>query len=170
MQEHPKEGIDVPKYEMKFREEITNVKGLRPIPIELHGGKVIDWNMLARPEKQAMKKVLKKKMPKIWAKIEKCRKIKIYCEPMKENVYYCDKCNKTHVSHDLDEGVTPMFIECHHCKWPQAKSLGYKIPDSYKGAAPDIIFRYPTKEEYETAPDVLKDYLEQGGLFMEIVK
>ena len=63
---------------MEFREEIKNLKGLRPIPIELFSGKVIDWNMLARPEKLQMKKALKKTYPKLWNKIEKCKNIKIY--------------------------------------------------------------------------------------------
>lgn len=156
--------------EMIFREEITNLKGLRPIPVELHGGKVIDWNMLSRPEKQQLKKALKKNAPKIWNKIERCKKIKIYAEPIRENVYFCDSCNKTHVSHDLDDGVTPMFITCHHCANPQARSLGYEIPDSYKGKSPDIVFRYPTKGEYENSIPELKQHLEDGGLFMEIVK
>lgn len=155
---------------MEFREEIKNFKGLRPIPVELFGGKFIDWNMLSRPEKQQMKKALKKTAPKIWAKIERCKKIKIYEEPIKENVYFCYECNKTHVSHDLDEGVTPLFIQCHHCKWPEAKSLGYKIPDSYKGQAPDIVFRFSTKEEFENSIPELQEHLEKGGLFMEIIK
>ena len=116
------------------------------------------------------KRRLRKHYPKVLAKIMKARKIKIYCEPIKENVYFCDKCNKTHVAHLLDEGGTPMFIECHNCKYPQAKSLGFEIPDSYKGASPDIVFRFSTKEEYEAAPDALKEHLENGGLYMEIVK
>ena len=155
---------------MKFREEIKNVKGLRPIPVELFSGKIIDWSMLSRPEKQQMKKILKKSAPKVWAKIERCKRIKIYEEPIKENVYFCKKCNKTHVAHDLDEGVTPVFIQCHHCKWPEAHSFGYEIPDSYKGQAPDIIFRYPTKEEFENSTSELQKHLEDGGLFMEEVR
>ena len=152
-----------------FREEIKNFKGLRPIPIDLNG-KVLDWNMLARNEKQILKKNLKKNAPKIWAKIELSKKIKIYEEPIRENVYLCMKCNKTHIAHLIDDGPTPLMIECHNCKWPETKSQGFEIPDSYKGKSPNIIFRYSTKEEYEKAPQALKEYLEQGGLFMEVVK
>lgn len=154
---------------MEFREEIKNLKGLRPIPIELNG-KTIDWNMFTRPEKQQLKKNLKRHAPKIWAKIELSKKIKIYEEPIAENVYICEKCNKAHVAHELDKGASPLFIECHNCKWPQSKSLGYDIPDSYKGATPNIIFRLSTKEEYERSTPELKEHLENGGLFMEIVK
>ena len=155
---------------MQFREEIKNPKGLRPIPIELHGGKTIDWNMLSRKEKLALKKVLKRRSPKIWNKIELSKKIKIYCEPLRVNIYFCDKCNKVHVAHELDEGVVPMFIQCHNCAHPQARSLGYKIPDSYKDKAPDIIFRFSTKDEYDSAPEALIEHLEQNGLYMELVK
>jgi len=157
------------KNKLMFREEIKNFKGLMPIPIDLNG-KVLDWNMLARKEKQVLKKSLKKQAPKIWAKIEMSKKIKIYEEPLKENVYICGECNKAHIAHLLDDGPTPLMIECHNCKWPEAKSQGFDIPDSYKGKSPNIIFRYSTKEEYEDSTAALKDYLEQGGLFMEIVK
>ena len=76
---------------MQFREEIKNPKGLRPIPIELYGGKTIDWNMLNRKEKLGLKKILKNKHPAIWRKIELSKKIKIYEEPIRENVYFCDQ-------------------------------------------------------------------------------
>lgn len=155
---------------LRFREEVKNPKGLRPIPITLDTGKIIDWNMLARNEKQVLKKAFKKRAPKILEKIQRARKIKIYCEPIKENVYFCDECNKTHVAHLLDEGATPAFITCHNCKHPQARSLAFEIPDSYKNASPDIVFRYSTKDEYAEATEALQEYLEQGGLYMEIVK
>ena len=62
-----------------------------------------------------------------------------------------------------------MFISCHNCKNPQARSLGYEIPDSYKGKAPDIVFRFATEEEFDMSPEALQDHLEAGGLFMEVV-
>ena len=153
----------------QFREEILNHKGLRPIPIVMSHGKTYDWNGLERNERQVMKKLLKKNNPKAWAKIERCKKIKIYCEPIAENVYFCDKCNKSHVAHELDVGASPLFIVCHNCEWPQAKSLGYDIPDSYKNSAPDIILRFSTEEEYESAPEELRKYLRDGALWMEKV-
>jgi len=154
---------------IRFRDPVLNAKGLRPIPINLNG-KTLDWNMFSRPEKQQLKKRLKKHAPKIWEKIERSKKIRIYDEPLQENVYFCGQCNKTHVVHQLDEGTTPMFIECFNCKWPQARSLGYEIPDSYRNSAPDIIFRLPTKEEYDAAPEAVREYLENGGLYMEKIK
>jgi len=46
----------------------------------------------------------------------------------KRNAYFCKECRKVTITVDIDEGVTPAFIECPHCKKGFASSFMYQIP------------------------------------------
>lgn len=46
----------------------------------------------------------------------------------KRNAYFCKSCRKVTITVDVDEGVTPMFIPCFHCKNEMANSFMYQLP------------------------------------------
>lgn len=46
----------------------------------------------------------------------------------KRNAYFCKECRKVIITVDVDEGVTPMFIQCPHCEDLTAYSFMYQVP------------------------------------------
>lgn len=46
----------------------------------------------------------------------------------RRNAYFCKECRKVTITVDVDEGVTPAFIGCPHCKKAMASSFMYQIP------------------------------------------
>ena len=85
-------------------------------------------------------------------------------EPNRVNCYQCDKCGSITKTIDVDDGVTPFYYQCEHCKNPVARStMYYDIAPNQK----------PTQEWYRpTLKEVLKlrknpsmlEYILNGGL------
>lgn len=94
----------------------------------------------------------------------------------RRNAYFCKKCRKVTITVDIDEGVTPAFIKCPHCKKDMAGSFMYQIPGCmYFEYVPNIgmqllIADYewykPKDNEIVLLSDAEKDHVKNGGLLM----
>lgn len=86
---------------------------------------------------------------------------------LRVNCYTCESCGKHTTTVDVDEGVTPAFIECIHCNgmsrsnmYPKDRPIPDHLPEpTHEWYMPDI--NNLTIEE-----EVCRDHIEQGGLLM----
>lgn len=79
------------------------------------------------------------------------------------NIYACNKCGKTIVTEDLDEGVTPFMILCRATKDCNGFMLSKMYPKGIN-KDPDYVWRKPTKQEYKKASAARKNHYDRGGL------
>ena len=88
------------------------------------------------------------------------------------NAYFCKSCRKVTITVDVNEGVTPMFIQCIYCK-DMASSFMYQLPGcmrfSYEGGRmtplkADLEWYKPTKEEIKKLSKGEKEHVNKGGL------
>lgn len=152
--------------EIPFRQfPIYNSKGLRFNPVELDGGKIIDWNMVPGPNKRK----IKKQVPGLEDQLRK--QLKEMIRPIEVIVYGCPKCDCRINAFVLDEGKTPLKIPC-KCGYPMAekKFTAEKMDYSTMKMRPDLFFRYVTQSEYAQINEQGQKYIAEGGLFMELAK
>ena len=91
----------------------------------------------------------------------------------RRNAYYCKGCKRVTITVDIDEGVTPAFIECVHCKKETASSFMYQIPGCLrfdfdngimKPLKADLEWYKPTGKDYNKLSKFAKEHVDQGGL------
>jgi hypothetical protein len=99
-------------------------------------------------------------------------KLKIM-ELERRNAYFCKGCRKVTITVDIDEGVTPMFIQCPYCK-EMANSFMYQVPgcmrfDFSKGISvlpADYEWYKPNEKETLMLSKSEADHVFKGGLLM----
>jgi hypothetical protein len=80
------------------------------------------------------------------------------------NRYRCEKCHKSIVTVDRDEGVTPFMLNCRRtpgCSG-QMTSRFYQVESVW--GPPTFEWRKPTKKEYKRMSPAMKQHIDQGGL------
>lgn len=88
----------------------------------------------------------------------------------RENVYTCAKCKGYTVTVDLDEGVTPMFLDCRasgregDCGGVAVSAMYPKGPRPAHIPAPAWEWFKPTGADYERLSPAMKERVDQGGL------
>lgn len=85
-----------------------------------------------------------------------------------KNLYRCQKCGKSIVTIDLDEGVTPFMIECRAtlgCDGDMYSSL-YKLNPLQKAIPPSYEWFKPTSFDHysEEGRERMKEWVAQGCL------
>jgi len=82
----------------------------------------------------------------------------------KKNIYLCDYCGRGHVTLDVDEGTTPMFMKCLHCGG-RCASLMYMAPQQLLAKVPPAVEWYhPSDEELATLSEATQDHVRTFGL------
>lgn len=92
----------------------------------------------------------------------------------RRNAYFCKECRKVTITVDIDEGVTPMFIQCPHCKSQMANSFMYQVPgcmryDFTKGInvlPADYEWYKPNEKETLMLSKSEAEHVFKGGLLM----
>ena len=92
----------------------------------------------------------------------------------RRNAYFCKECRKVTITVDVDEGVTPMFIECPHCDRQMATSFMYQLPgcmryDFTKGISilpADYEWYKPDEKETLMLSKAEAEHVFKGGLLM----
>ena len=94
----------------------------------------------------------------------------------RRNAYFCKSCRKVTITVDIDEGVTPAFIGCPHCKKSMASSFMYQIPGcmyfgEFKNGQMTILpadyeWYKPPDREIVLLSDGEKEHVSKGGLLM----
>ena len=92
----------------------------------------------------------------------------------KRNAYFCKKCRKVTITVDVDEGVTPAFIECPYCQKEMASSFMYQLPGCMMfeyvfgvGMQPlmaELEWYKPTDKEMVLLSEGEKEHVLKGGL------
>lgn len=81
-----------------------------------------------------------------------------------KNAYTCGACGRAMVTVDLEDGTTPMFLNCDQCGG-RASSLFYRVsPDltpsyAWKKPTPADILKYPARVR-----SAMIDHVRMGGL------
>lgn len=91
----------------------------------------------------------------------------------RRNAYLCPDCMKLHITVDVADGVTPMFIKCEGCG-KTASSFGYQLPGILHGAptpsgkslSPEFEWYKPGDTEYLKLSVAEKEHVDKGGLLM----
>lgn len=90
----------------------------------------------------------------------------------RRNAYFCKSCRKVTLTVDVDEGVTPMFIPCFHCKNEMANSFMYQLPgclrfDFTNGVnilPADLEWYKPSDQEMSKLSRGEREHVLKGGL------
>ena len=83
----------------------------------------------------------------------------------RRNAYFCKNCRKVIITVDVDDGVTPAFIECIYCKKEFAGSFMYQLPGClHFQIEADLEWYKPDKKEYNKLSKGEKDHVDKGGL------
>lgn len=88
----------------------------------------------------------------------------------RENVYTCPKCEGFTVTVDIDEGVTPMFLNCRasgeegDCDGMAVSAMYPKGPRPARIPEPAWEWFKPDGDEYENLSPAMKDHVDRGGL------
>lgn len=82
----------------------------------------------------------------------------------KKNIYLCDYCGRGHVTLDVHEGTTPMFMKCLHCGG-RCCSLMYMVPQQLLEKVPAAIVWYqPNADEMKKLSGAVQSHVRMGGL------
>lgn len=91
----------------------------------------------------------------------------------RENVYTCKRCGGFTVTIDVDDGVTPMFIECRTpppgagaCNGTAASAMYPPGPRPPNIPPPAWEWYRPLPEEVARLTMGMADHVEQGGLLL----
>jgi hypothetical protein len=89
---------------------------------------------------------------------------------LRENVYTCPKCKGMTVTVDIDEGVTPMFLNCRasgregDCDGMAVSAMYPKGPRPPHVPAPAWEWFKPTGKDYARLSPAMKEHVDAGGL------
>ena len=89
----------------------------------------------------------------------------------RRNAYFCNSCRRVTISVDVDNGVTPMFHPCVHCK-KMATSFMYQVPaclrydfsNGIKVLPADIEWYKPDEREIIKLSVDENEHVKKGGL------
>ena len=88
----------------------------------------------------------------------------------RENVYICEFCGGFTTTIDVDEGVTPMFLDC-RASGKTGNCPGMAVSQMYPegrrpGHIPPPTFEWyrPSPEEVEKMDPAMQDHISKGGL------
>lgn len=90
----------------------------------------------------------------------------------RRNAYFCKNCRRVTITVDIDEGVTPAFINCVHCK-KMASSFMYQVPGcmrfdhiygKIKPLQADLEWYKPKGNDYLGLIKEEKEHVDNGGL------
>ena len=92
----------------------------------------------------------------------------------RRNAYFCKNCRKVTITVDVNEGVTPAFIQCPHCNKDMASSFMYQIPGcmmfeyvpgiGMQELPADLEWYKPQANEIALLSDAEKEHVNNGGL------
>ena len=85
----------------------------------------------------------------------------------RENVYTCPECSGYTVTIDVDEGVTPMFLNCRATAGCKGMAHSAMYPEGQRPPwipAPTFEWFKPVGEDYEKLSAAMKDHVDSDGL------
>lgn len=84
----------------------------------------------------------------------------------RRNAYFCKACKRIIITVDVNEGVTPMFIQCPECYCP-ATSFMYQLPGAlHLGVEAEYEWYKPSESETLLLSKGEADHVFNGGLLM----
>jgi hypothetical protein len=147
----------------QFRVIERNGRHLPSKMIELADGKKLDYSLIPRNERRTLEKKIRTN-ENLKFKIKYLMSVDFCDSPITAKYYFCQKCNRKHLTFRIDKGLDPITMICKSCNFQSLVAGDVTVIDQI---IPDFIFRKPTFEEYISSKIENQNSMDAGHLYCE---